>query len=137
MKIPSDFTLGIRVSHGTTYEWSKLLLARATFNGRLELLTAAWGRALGYSAEEFMGKTLCQLMGSNKSAAAGAVAAILDERNTAPVDLTLRRRDGTAERLRFYRRLDGYMREVFIVAEDTCHELAQRRRPYRASGTLK
>jgi PAS domain-containing protein len=125
--MPADFTLAIRVGHGATYDQSSLLLARATFQGTLELLTAAWGHVLGYSSEEFEGRTLRQLMRSNRSAAAAAVAAILDERDTGPIDLTLRLRDGTRERLRFYRRFDEYTRGVFILADDA----------YRASGTLK
>jgi hypothetical protein len=118
MEIPANFTLAVRFSPGNTYE-SGLLLARATFKGTLELLTAAWGRVLGYRPEEFNGKTLCDLMGSNQSAAARAVAAILDERNLDPVNLTVHRRDGTAEGLTFHRRLDEYSREIFIVAEET------------------
>src|SRR5205823_3811890 len=60
--LPVDFTLAVHVSPGDTYEWSKVLLARAHFNGTLELLTAAWERVLGYGRQEFTGKTLRQLM---------------------------------------------------------------------------
>src|SRR6266850_7818909 len=66
---PTDFTLAMHVSPGDTYEWSRVLLARAHFNGTLELLTAAWERVLGYGRQEFAGKTLRQLMGSGKPAA--------------------------------------------------------------------
>jgi hypothetical protein len=41
---PDDFRLAVRTNPGDTYEWSKVLLARAHFDGTLELLTAAWGR---------------------------------------------------------------------------------------------
>lgn len=116
---PVDFTLAVHVSPGDTYEWSKVLLARANFNGTLELLTAAWQAALGYGRHEFKGKTLGQLMGSSKTAAADAVAAILDERNMDPVDLTVRCRGGEAKRLRLHRRLDAYAHKMFIVAEET------------------
>jgi hypothetical protein len=119
MKIPADLTLAVRASPGETYAWSQLLLARATFNGTLELLTAAWERALGYRPEEFKGKTLWQLMGSNESAGTGAVAAILDEHNMDPINLTVRCRDGSAKRFRLHRRFDEYLRAVFIVAEET------------------
>jgi PAS domain-containing protein len=119
MKIPADLTLAVRASPGETYAWSQLLLARATFDGTLELLTAAWERVLGYRPEEFKGKTLWQLMGSNESAGTGAVAAILDEHNMDPINLTVRCRDGSAKRFRLHRRFDEYLRAVFIVAEET------------------
>jgi hypothetical protein len=116
---PRDFTLAVHVSPGDTYEWSKVLLARAHFDGTLELLTAAWELVLGYGRHEFEGKKLSQLMGSHKTDAAGVVVAILDEHNMNPVDLTLRSRGGEARRLRLHRRLDAYAHKVFIVAEET------------------
>ena len=119
---PVDFALAHHVSPGDTYEWSKVLLARANFDGTLEFLTAAWERVLGYGRYEFKGKTLCQLMGSDEKAAASAVAAILDERSMAPVDLTLRCRGGRARSLRLHRRLDSYTHSMFIVAEETGNE---------------
>jgi hypothetical protein len=115
---PVDLALAVHVSPGSTYEWSKILLARASFNGTLELLTAAWERTLGYGRHEFKGKTLCQLM-SSETAAADAVAAILDERNMDPVDVTVRCRGGEAKGFRLHRRLDEYAHKVFIVAEET------------------
>jgi len=115
---PGDFALIAHVAPGDTYEWSKVLLARAHFNGTLELLTAAWELALGYGRHEFHGKTLCHLMGSDKTAAADAVVAILDVQNMAPVDLTVRSRSGEAKRLTLHRRLDAYGDKIFIVAEE-------------------
>ena len=115
---PGDFALIAHVAPGDTYEWSKVLLARAHFNGTLELLTAAWELALGYGRHEFRGKTLCHLMGSDKTAAADAVVAILDVQNMAPVDLTVRSRSGEAKRLTLHRRLDAYGDKIFIVAEE-------------------
>jgi hypothetical protein len=114
---PRDFTLAVHVSPGDTYEWSKVLAARASSNGTLELLTAAWERVLGYGRHEFTGKMLSKLMPSGKPAA--TVAAILDQENMEPVELTVRCRDGKAKRLRFHRRFDEYMHKMFIVAEET------------------
>jgi hypothetical protein len=113
---PTDFTLAVRVTPGDTYEWSTVLLARATFHGTLELLTSAWERALGYGRHEFAGKTLGRLLRSRRPQA--VVAAILDEASAAPVDVTLRCRGGGAKRFRLHRRFDDYMRQVFIVAEE-------------------
>jgi hypothetical protein len=116
---PLDLALAHQVSTGDTYEWSKVLLAKATFDGTLEFLTAAWERVLGYGRYEFKGKTLRQLMGSDEKVAAHAVAAILDEKSMAPVDLTLRCRSGKSRSLRLHRRLDPYTHSVFIFAEET------------------
>jgi len=120
---PVDFALAHHVSPGDTYEWSKVLLARANFDGTFEFLTAAWERMLGYGRHEFKGKTLGQLLGPDKLAAAGAVAAILDVHSMAPVDLTLCCRGGKSRSLRLHRRLDTYTRSVFIVAEETGNDV--------------
>ena len=114
---PTDLTLAVHVTPGDTYEWSQVLLAKASFNGTLKLLTAAWEKVLGYGRHEIAGKTLGKLMRSGSPAA--VVAAILDERSGEPVDLTLRCRGGVAKRFRLHRRVDDYLREVFIVAEET------------------
>jgi PAS domain-containing protein len=108
----------MRVSPGDTYEWSRLLLARASFNGTLELLTAAWERLLGYGRYELRGKTLRQMIGTEEGAAA-AVAAILDERSARPVDLLLRCRNGQEKAVRLHRRYDSYEHAMFIVAEES------------------
>jgi PAS domain-containing protein len=116
--IPADLKLAVRVSPGDTFEWSKVLLARANFNGTLELLTAAWERVLGYGRHEFDGKTLRQLMGCDQAAAADVVEAILDQGNMEPVDLSVRNRTGEARFLRLHRRLDEYGHRIMIVAEE-------------------
>jgi PAS domain S-box-containing protein len=114
---PHDFTLAVHVNPGDTYEWSTVLLARASFNGTFELLTAAWERLLGYGREEFVGKTLGKLMNSRKPAA--TVAAILNRKNMDPVEVTMRCRDGKRRQLRLHRRFDEYGDKMFIVAEET------------------
>lgn len=112
---PQDFKLAVSVSD--VHKHSTVLLARAHFDGTLQLLTPAWEKVLGYSHHEFEGKTLCQLMGLGAMAAADLVVAILDEQSMDPVDVTVRDRAGEARYLRFHRRLDGYERTIFIVAE--------------------
>ena len=114
---PHDFTLAVHVNPGDTYEWSTVLLARASFNGTFELLTAAWERLLGYERQEFVGKTLGKLMDSRKPAA--TVAAILNRENMDPVEVTMRCRDGKPRQLRLHRRFDEYGDKMFIVAEET------------------
>jgi PAS domain S-box-containing protein len=116
--MPDDFTLSMRIAPGDTYEWSRVLLARAYFDGKLELLTAAWERFLGYGRRELLGKTLRHVLWTDERARA-AVAAILDQRNMAPVDILLRCRDGREKALRLHRRYDPYERSMFIVAEES------------------
>jgi hypothetical protein len=114
---PTDLALAMRLTPGATYDGSQVLLAKASFGGTLELLTAAWETVLGYRSHEIAAKTLGGLMRSGTPAA--LVAAILDEHNPDPVDLTLRCRSGAAKRFRLHRRFDDYLREVFILAEET------------------
>jgi hypothetical protein len=114
--MPADLALSVRVTPGDTYEWSKVLLARARFTGTLELLTSAWEKVLGYGRHEFAGMTLGELVHSGSTQA--IVAAILEEAGPKPVDVTLACRDGETKRFRLHRRFDDYRREVFIVAEE-------------------
>jgi hypothetical protein len=72
---------------------------------------------LGYGRGEIAGKTLSKLMRPAKPAV--TVAAILDKENMAPVELTVRCRDGKAKCLRLHRRFDEYAHKMFIVAEET------------------
>jgi hypothetical protein len=116
--VPMDLKVAMHVTAGDTYEWSKVLLARASLSGTLELLTAAWERVLGYGRHELQGRTLRELMGADEDAAAEVVVAILDDRTIDPVDVTLLSRAGDAKSLRLHRRLDEYGSRIMIVAEE-------------------
>ena len=118
---PRDFQLAVAARRGLTYHRSNVLLAKACFDGTLELLTAAWQRLLGYGYQEFSEKTLRQIMEPGKPVDA-VVAAIFDERNQAPVELTVRSNDGQCKCLKLHRRFDPYERTVFIVAEETLEQ---------------
>jgi hypothetical protein len=118
---PRDFQLTLAARRGLTYHRSDVLLAKACFDGTLELLTAAWQRLLGYGHQEFSEKTLRQIMEPGKPVAA-VVAAIFDERNPAPVELKVRGNDGQCKCLKLHRRFDPYERTVFIVAEETLEQ---------------
>jgi PAS domain-containing protein len=122
---PADFTLAVRINSGKLYEWSEVLLARASPDGVFELLTSGWGKLLGYGREEFSGKTLRQLMPPGEMPA-GTVTAILDHENMEPVDVTLRCRYGRPKRLRLHRRFDEYGQKMFIVAEEKPRARARR-----------
>jgi hypothetical protein len=118
---PRDFQLTIPARRGLMYNQSNLLLAKACFDGTLELLTAAWKGLLGYAHHEFTGKTLDQIMEPGKPVA-NVIAAIFDERNPSPVELRVRSRDGQCKCLKLHRWFDSYERTeptVFIMAEET------------------
>src|SRR6185503_17502932 len=116
---PLDLRLVLHDNLSDSYELSKVLLAKADFDGTLQLLTSAWERVLGYGREEFKGKTLFQLLWSNRRNAAAAVAAILDELNTGPVDLRVRCRDGRGIGLTLHRLYDKDEHMMYIVAEES------------------
>ena len=115
---PLDFLLIVNRSLSDSYELSKVLLAKAGFDGTLQLLTAGWERALGYWRGELRGKTLSQLMWANARSAAIAVAAVLDTRDMEPVELRMRCRDGTGKCFRLHRRHDKREQAIYIVAEE-------------------
>lgn len=103
---------------GHTYEWSNILLAKVRFSGTFELMTSAWERLLGYARHEFAGKTLRQIMGLEERIPVTAIAAILDQRNPAPVDMNVCCRNGQIKSLRLHRRFDLDERAVYILAEE-------------------
>ena len=116
---PLDFTVVLHDTLSESYELSKVLLAKAGFDGTLQLLTSGWERARGYRRHEFKGKTLFQLMWSNQRSAAAAVVAILDELNMGPLDLRMRCRDGRGKSLRLHRLYDRQEHMMYVVAEET------------------
>jgi PAS domain-containing protein len=111
------------VSSAKTCSESRLMLARVRRSGSFELLAAgAWASALGYLPAELSGKSLRQLMTLEHRAAAAALAALLDEEDVHPVEVTLRCKDERRKRFRFYRRFDAYDQSVFLVADEVSGE---------------
>jgi PAS domain-containing protein len=93
------------------------MLARVRSIGIFELLSAAaWARALGYPPAELNGKSLRGLMRLEKPAARDVVAALLDESDLQPLEVTLRCKNGGRKRL--HRQLDTYGQAVFVVADE-------------------
>jgi len=115
---PSDFRLVVHDQLSDSYELSLVLLAKAGFDGTLQLLTSAWEHFLGYRREEFTGKTLFDLMWSRRSAAT-AVAAILNEVDMGPVGLRVRCGNGRGKGLTLHRLYDRDEHMMYIVAEET------------------
>ena len=118
-KVLTDLRLGFVDSVSDSYEMSKVLLATADFDGTLQLLTSGWERVLGYGREELKGKTLVDILWSDRRAAAAAVAAILDKVDLGPVDLRVRCRDGRGKCLKLNRLYDRRAHVMHIVAEET------------------
>lgn len=118
-RCPTDLSLVFHDSLSDSYELSTVLLATADFDGTLQLLTAGWERALGYGREELKGKTLADLLWSDRRRAAGTVAAILDPLSLGAVELRVRCRDGLGKSFRLHRRYDEHEQIVYIVAEET------------------
>lgn len=118
---PTDFTLVFHHSLSDSYELSKVLLATADFNGTLQLLTSGWERLLGYQREELEGKTLVDLLWSDRRHAATTVTAILDQLDMRPLDLRVRCRNGSGKCLRLHRRYDKLEHMMYIVAEETAN----------------
>lgn len=125
---PIDLKLAISDNLSDSYEFSKVLLAKAGADGTLQLLTSSWEQVLGYGREELSRKTLLDLLWCNRRSAASAVAAILDTADIGPVNLRLRCRDGKGKCLKLHRHYDKYERMIYIVGEETLEERAVDRR---------
>jgi hypothetical protein len=121
---PPDFRLVLHHSLSDSYELSQVLLAKAGFDGTLQLLTSCWERALGYPREELNRRTLLQLMWSDRRNAAAAVAAILDDLDMAPVNVRMRCKNGLAKGFRLHRHHDRHESMMYILAEETAAETA-------------
>ena len=120
---PVDFRLVFYKSHSDGYELSRVLLARAGFDGELQL-SPGWERVLGFAPGELKGKTLLDLLWSSPRNAAAAVAAILGRMDRGPVDLRMRCRDGRGKRLRLHRRYDRREQAIYIVGEELAADRA-------------
>ena len=112
--------VAVCASPGATCARSGLMLARVPPGGGvIELLSAAaWARGLGYLPDELIGKWLHDLMPLDKPTPGEVVAALLAEKEAAPLEVTLRCKDDRRKAFRLYRRLDPYDHAVFVLAEE-------------------
>ena len=92
---------------------------------------AAWAGALGYRPDELSGKSLRQLLLLEKRAAGEVVAALLDEDDARPLEVTPRCKNEQRKCFRLYRRFDPHEQAVFVVADEITEE---RPEPLRACG---
>jgi hypothetical protein len=134
MRVLTDLVLCL--SPAKTRGQSPVMLARVGPSGRFELLTAAaWARALGYLPGELSGRSLRELMALEKRAATKMVAALLDEKDAQPLEVTLRCKDERHKRFRFYRRFDPYEQAVFVFADEVTEEPPEPLRAYAPHGS--
>ncbi len=122
---PADFRLILHDHLSDSYELSKVLLAKASFDGTLELLTSGWVRVLGFTRRELNAGTLLQLLWSDRRRTAAAAAAILDTLDMRPVMLRMRCRNGLGKCLRWHRLYDPRERTMYIVAEEAAADRAR------------
>jgi len=122
MRLLADLILVRCASPGKACMDSGVMMARVRPSGLFELLSAeAWGRALGYAPHELSGKSLRELMQLETPAAGRLVAALLDDKDAEPLDVTLRCKDERRKSFRFHRRFDPYQDAMYVVA-DELHE---------------
>jgi PAS domain-containing protein len=114
----SDLSVVLHDSLSDSYEISRVLLAKAGFDGKLQLLPSGWERALGFRRAELASKTLRDLMWCNTRSTAAAATSILDEQNANPVDVRLRCRDGRGKDFRLHRHYDRRERMMCMLAEE-------------------
>ena len=119
----AEFRLVLHDNLADGYELSTVLLAKAGFDGTLQLLTPGWERVLGFERMELNGKTLQQLMWSDGCSGAAAAEAILDTLHTGPVVVRLRCRDGLGKSFRLHRLHDRQEHMIYIVAEEMPQDL--------------
>lgn len=104
------------------------MMARALPTGIFELLTAeAWARALGCPPTQLDGKSLRSLMRLETPATMDVVAALLDEKDGQPLEVSLQCHQERRKRFRLYRRFDDYGKAVFVVADELVDEPMQAR----------
>ena len=130
MRLLADLVLVLCVSPGKACMDSGVMMARVRPGGLFELLSAeAWARSLGYAPGELSGKSLRELMQLEKPAAGRLVAALLDDKDVEPLDVTLRCKDERRKSFRFHRRFDPYQDAMYVVADEIPES---RRAPFSA-----
>lgn len=108
------------------YLQTGVCLARLDTRGRFVLLSAGWESALGFAREELHGRGLLELLPpADAYAGEAALRRILDPVEADPLVLALRRKDGSLQPMRWYRRFDPYDATLFVVAESTALKAPQ------------
>jgi PAS domain S-box-containing protein len=105
---------------------SSTLLGLAGMDGKLKFLNPAWEKALGYPPQDLLERPLRELKRQREHAEAAAlVDRLLAEDGFDPLEVALRRRDGTCRWFLWHRRLDQERQAIFIAGYDITEEKAR------------
>jgi hypothetical protein len=127
----ADLVVVVCIRPAQSCAQSGVMLARVRPIGVFELLSAAaWARMLGYPPEELNGTSLRGLMRLEKPAAKDMVAALLDESDVQPLEVSLRCKNERRKRFRLHRRFDTYEEAVFVVADELLDSWVESRPAY-------
>ena len=111
-----------------------VLLGLAGFDGKLKFLNPAWGKILGYPAQELLDRPLRELMQQHGQAAVALVDRLLAEDSFDPMEFALRCQDGTFKWFLWHRRFDSEHQAIFIagydITEQKSREIASLQRSY-------
>jgi hypothetical protein len=113
----SDPATHFRITHGKTQRGFgnlSCLLARVWADGNFELLNS-WD-ALGYSAQELAGHSVCELVALEPDAASAAVSSLLTEGRA--LEFGLLRKDGREAKYHWNRHYDDFSSSMFIIGEE-------------------
>ena len=121
-----------------------VLLGLAGFDGKLKFLNPAWGKILGYPAQELLDRPLRELMQQRGQAAVALVDRLLAEDSFDPMEFGLRCQDGSFKWFLWHRRFDSEHQAIFIAgyditeqkSRDIASSLRSYERPKRADAAV-
>lgn len=102
---------GIVISCPHPFRASDVCLACLHSDGRLELLTGAWERLLGYRQDELDGRPMHSLVGERDA------RRLLDPQQPDPVLIEVLAKGGIARMLSVHRQLDDYEPSLYLACE--------------------
>jgi len=117
-RILSRLTGFIRGKRRFPSDPAPVLLGLAGFDGKLKFLNPAWGKILGYPAQELLDRPLRELMQQHGQAAVALVDRLLAEDSFDPMEFGLRCQDGTFKWFLWHRRFDSEHQAIFIAGYD-------------------